>query len=97
MGAQEIIQNLSEMEEQNVLELRATKISDNIIYPHLFFLKINDNKYLACDQLIGFIYGTIIPENYMTIEKTATMIEGYLKLGYKIVDIYDPKFPEKIS
>lgn len=96
MNIKKIIQNLSEMKEQYVLELRAIKISDKTIYPRLFFLKINDNRYLACDQLIGFIYGTIIPENYMTIEKTATMIEGYLKLNYELVDIYNPKFSKKI-
>ncbi|MGL5151646.1 MAG: hypothetical protein ACRC7N_13865 [Clostridium sp.] len=62
-------------------------------YSKLYFLKLNDDKYLVCNILGGFVIGIIIEENYMALEKKLEMIQGYLDEG----DINNPKFSKIIK
>ena len=96
MTKQEIISQLKLMENQHVFIINSAKVK-NPSYFNLYFLKINDNKYLACDSLAGFIYGEIIPENYMTIEKVTEMIFGYFKTGFKFTGIKYAELPKVIG
>lgn len=96
MTKEEVRQKLLEMKEQYIFEITGEKAKKKT-YSKLYFLKLNDNRYLACDVLAGFIIGTIIEENYMTLEKTLEMIQGYLDEGYILVGISNPKFPKIIK
>ncbi|MGL5151825.1 MAG: hypothetical protein ACRC7N_14760, partial [Clostridium sp.] len=66
-------------------------------YSKLYFLKLNNDRYLACDILAGFVIGSIIEENYMTLEKTLEMVQGYLDEGYMLAGISNPQFPRVIK
>ena len=60
----EVKEKLLEMKEQYVFEITGEKAKKKT-YSKLYFLKLNDDRYLACDILLaGFIIGTIIEENY---------------------------------
>ncbi|MGL5412954.1 hypothetical protein [Cetobacterium sp.] len=96
MTKEEVRQKLLEMKEQYIFEITGEKAKKKT-YSKLYFLKLNDNRYLACDVLAGFVIGTIIEENYMTLEKTLEMIQGYLDEGYILVGISNPKFPKVIK
>ena len=96
MTKEEVREKLSEMKEQYVFEITGEKAKKKT-YSKLYFLKLNNDRYLACDILAGFVIGTIIEENYMTLEKTLEMIQGYLDEGYTLVGISEPKFPRIIE
>lgn len=96
MTKKKVREKLLEMKEQYVFEITGEKAKKKT-YSKLYFLKINDDRYLACDILVGFVIGTIIEENYMTLEKTLEMIQGYLDEGYILVGISDPKFSKTIE
>ena len=96
MTKEEVREKLLEMKEQYIFEITGEKAKKKT-YSKLYFLKLNDNRYLACDILAGFVIGTIIEENYMTLEKTLEMIQGYLDEGYILVGISNPKFPKVIK
>lgn len=68
MIKEQVREKLLEMKEQYIFEITGEKAKKKT-YSKLYFLKLNDNKYLACDILAGFIIGTIIKENYMILEK----------------------------
>ncbi|MGL5023928.1 MAG: hypothetical protein ACRC5S_11545 [Cetobacterium sp.] len=92
----EVREKLLEMKEQYVFEITGEKAKKKT-YSKLYFLKLNDDRYLACDILAGFIIGTIIEENYMSLEKTLEMIQGYLDEGYTLVGISTPQFSKIIE
>ncbi|MGL5903948.1 MAG: hypothetical protein ACRCZO_14805 [Cetobacterium sp.] len=96
MTKEEVRDKLLGMKEQYVFEITGEKAKKKT-YSKLYFLKLNNNRYLACDILAGFVIGTIIEENYMTLEKTLEMIQGYLDEGYTLVGISDPKFQRVIE
>lgn len=96
LNKESIASVLKEMKNQHILKIDGHSLK-NITYLHLYFLKINDNRYLACNILQGFLIGTIIEENYMSLEKVTTMIYGYIKEGYKFSEIFDPKFDKVIK
>lgn len=84
------------MKKQYIFEITGEKAKKKT-YSKLYFLKLNDNRYLACDVLAGFVTGTIIKENYMTLEKTLEMIQEYLDEGYTLAGISNPQFPRVIK
>ncbi|MGL5152919.1 MAG: hypothetical protein ACRC7N_20370 [Clostridium sp.] len=92
----EVREKLLEMKEQYVFEITGEKAKKKT-YSKLYFLKLNNDRYLACDILAGFIIGTIIEENYMSLEKTLEMIQGYLDEGYTLVGISKPQFSKIIE
>lgn len=96
MTKEDVRDKLLEMKEQYVFEITGEKAKKKT-YSKLYFLKLNNNRYLACDILAGFVIGTIIEENYMTLEKTLEMIQGYLEEEYVLIGISDPKFPRVIK
>ena len=96
MAKEEVRRRLLEMKEQYVFEITGEKAKKKT-YSKLYFLKLNNDRYLACDILAGFIIGTIIEENYMTLEKTLEMIQGYLEEGYTLVSISNPEFSKTIE
>lgn len=96
MAKEEVREKLLEMKEQYVFEISGEKAKKKT-YSKLYFLKLNDNRYLACDILAGFVIGTIIEENYMNLEKTLEMVQGYLDEGYTLVGISNPQFPRVIE
>ncbi|MEG0237644.1 hypothetical protein [Cetobacterium sp.] len=96
MTKEEVREKLLEMKEQYIFEITGEKAKKKT-YSKLYFLKLNDNRYLACDILAGFIIGTIIEENYMNLEKTLEMVQGYLDEGYTLVGISDPKFSKIVE
>lgn len=87
---------LKEMKNQYILSIDSHNLK-NTKYYHLFFLKINNDRYLACDVIQGFVLGNIIEENYMSLDKVSTMIYGYIEEGYKFSEIFDPKFNKEIK
>lgn len=96
MKKEEVRKKLLEMKEQYIFEITGEKARKKT-YSKLYFLKLNNNKYLACDILAGFVIGTIVEENYMTLEKTLEMIQGYLEEGYILVGVSNPQFPKIIE
>lgn len=49
-----IKEKLITMKEQHILELHCGKVKKPE-YINLYFLKINNDKFLACDSLAGFL------------------------------------------
>lgn len=96
MTKEEVRKKLLEMNEQYVFEITGEKAKKKT-YSKLYFLKLSNDRYLACDILAGFVIGTIIEENYMTLEKTLEMIQGYFEEGYTLVGTSDPQFPKIIK
>lgn len=84
------------MKNQYVFEISG-KTAKKATYFKLYFLKLNDNKFLACDILAGFLIGTIIEENYMSIDRTTKMIQEYFEDGYSFEKIFNPNFPKVIE
>lgn len=96
MTKEEIREELLKMKKQSVLEITGEKAKKKT-YSKLYFLKLNNDRYLACDVLAGFVIGTIIEENYMTLQKTLEMIQGYLDIGYTLVGVSNPQFSRIIK
>ncbi|MGL5592831.1 MAG: hypothetical protein ACRDDH_02705 [Cetobacterium sp.] len=96
MTKEKVRQELLKMKEQYIFEITGEK-SKKKTYSKLYFLKLNNDRYLACDILAGFVIGTIIEENYMTLEKTLEMIQGYLEKEYTLIGISDPQFSRVIE
>lgn len=96
MTKEEVREKLLEMKEQYIFEITGEKAKKKT-YSKLYFFKLNDNRYLACDILAGFVIGTIIEENYMNLEKTLEMVQGYLDEGYTLAGISDPKFSKIVE
>ncbi|MHA4990436.1 hypothetical protein [Cetobacterium somerae] len=92
----EVREKLLGMKEQYIFEITGEKAKKKT-YSKLYFLKLNDDRYLACDILAGFVIGTIIEENYMSLEKTLEMVQGYLDEGYALVGISNPKFSKIVE
>ncbi|MGL4875331.1 MAG: hypothetical protein ACRC30_11845 [Clostridium sp.] len=96
MTKEEVREKLLGMKEQYIFEISGEKAKKKT-YSKLYFLKLNDDRYLACNILAGFVIGTIIEENYMTLEKTLEMVQEYLDEGYTLVGISDPKFSKIVE
>ncbi|MGL4866337.1 MAG: hypothetical protein ACRC4T_24865 [Cetobacterium sp.] len=96
MTKEQIESCLLNMENQCVFEITG-KTAKKATYFKLYFLKLNNNKFLACDILAGFLIGTIIEENYMTIERTIKMIQEYFQDGYSFEKIFNPNFPKIVE
>lgn len=86
-----IREKLISMEEQHVLELHCGEVKKPE-YINLYFFKISSDRFLACDSLAGFLYGTIVAENYMTLNKVTEMVNEHIEKGYVFKKISNPKF-----
>lgn len=96
MTKEKIQEKLITMKEQHILELHCGEVKKPE-YINLYFLKINNDKFLACDSLAGFLYGTIVPENYMSLGKVSEMIYEHTEKGFVFKKISNPKFYKVIE